>query len=90
MATLAGNEHSGGRIIRTLLAVFVLLLTAALLVAKYVYQPLLEHQPIPDLSIVEGGFHLLMVIMAVLMYDPDTGKDLWHDALAKLPFGKAD
>lgn len=84
---LAGTEHSTGRVIRTLLAVFVLLITGVLLVVKYAVQPLILKQPIPDLSVVEGGFHLLMVVMAILMFDPETGKDLWHDALQKLPFG---
>jgi uncharacterized membrane protein len=54
---------------------------------KYVYLPIVTKE-MPDLPIVESAFHIVVIVAAVLMYDPKTGAALADKVLAKLPGGK--
>lgn len=83
-----GQTHSAGRIVRTLFAAIVLLVTAGMAGVKFVAMPLLTKTAIPDLPTGEAIFHIVMVVMAFTMLDLRTGKALVDKLVEKLPFGK--
>jgi hypothetical protein len=81
-----GETHAPSRIIRTVLAVVILLYSFILLGAEAFVA--IKTTTAPDLAVNEVIFHGVVIIAAVLMFDPKTGKALADAVLAKLPGGK--
>ena len=87
MIDYQGETHAPSRIVRTLLALLILVISVAMIGVKYVYLPI-KHGVMPDLPVVESAFHVLVIVAAILMYDPKTGAAIADKLLAKLPGGK--
>lgn len=86
MIEYQGETHAPSRVIRTALAVVILLYSFILLGVEGFIA--IKTQVAPDMSVNELVFHGVVIIAAVLMYDPQTGKALADKVLAKLPGGK--
>ncbi|MDH3291555.1 MAG: hypothetical protein OEO20_11490 [Gemmatimonadota bacterium] len=82
-----GETIRGGRVIRTVLAIFLILVSAAMLIVKFVVIPL-KTSAMPSIELTESIFHLLVIVVAVVVYDHRTGKALFAGlGNLKLPFG---
>lgn len=79
-----GETHTRSRIWRTVLAFFILIISVVMIGVKYVYLPIVTKQ-MPELPIIESVFHIVVIVAAILMFDPKTGAAIADKLLAKLP-----
>jgi hypothetical protein len=88
VSTSNGEPLAVGRLVRTVLALFLLLVSAALLIVKFVVLPLRTNTA-PSIEITEAVFHIIVIVVAVVVYDHAAGKALLSSlSQLKLPFTK--